>query len=133
MNLKLKETLAHLLDWANGANLTFAEMNLTWLNGTDGSGLYACRWGKVVTLVIVNPTKLEVGNNVIAQLPAGWRPKTTVSDVLIIPTWSGTPTNSLSLRASVVASGDVTIYNYRTSAISGDTNQNGALTYVVGG
>ena len=133
MNLKIKETLAHIVDWMNGANLTVNTISLPWNSGTSGTGIYIARWGKIATLTIWNPMKLAVGNNMVATLPAGYRPRIEAVIPLIAPTASGTPTNALSLRATIRTNGEIDIYNYRSSAISGSTNATGTATYVVGG
>ena len=115
----------------NNIRVDVTEMiDLGWNTGTDGSALTAERWGKVVTLHIVNPTKLAVGTNVVATLPAGWRPASQCHLPLIHPIGTITTGDDLSLRATIGTNGVISIYNYRSTAISGTTNASGTLSFV---
>lgn len=119
--------------YVDNANLTVKVLALSWDNGTAGSALAVARWGKIAMLTIWNPKKLAVGNNIVTTLPAGYRPRFDAILPLIAPTASGTPTNALSLRATIKENGNIEIYNYRSSAISDNTGASGTVTYVVGG
>lgn len=100
----------------------------TWNSGTAG-GAYAVRWGRVVMLMISNPTKLAKGSNNIFTMPVGWRPLNfDILEILAHP--GASDATSCDLRFSLGTNGVANIYNYRTSAISGNTNASLTLTYI---
>ncbi len=122
-----KSTIEQIQD-----DLKYQEITPTWATGTAGTALVSKRGG-VVTVAILNPTKLAVGNNTIFTLPVGWRPAQSAVQVLVAPTGSiSSGSTALSIRLTVASSGDVQLYNYRSSAISGNTNASGFVSYVVG-
>lgn len=136
----LSTTLAEALGitQSNETQITLPTMpsysyeNLTWATGTSGSTLKLERWGNVRTLTIANPTKLATGNNVVYNLASSDRPSVSIMQVLIQPV--GAIANGgifLSIRASVQTNGNIELYNYRSSAINGNTNQSGTLTWIV--
>ena len=113
--------------------MKYQEITPTWATGTAGTALVSKRGG-VVTVAIINPTKLAVGNNTIFTLPVGWRPALNAVQILVTPTASiSSGSTALSIRLTVSSSGVVQLYNYRSSAISGNTNASGFVSYVVGG
>ena len=118
--------------YVDGAKMTSSTETLTWATGTDGSGLYLMRYGRMRVLQVSNPTKLAVGNNTVHTLAVADRPLASVSTVLIQPVGAIAASGIfLSLRATVNQSGDIDIYNYRSTAINGNTNQSGTLVWIV--
>lgn len=96
----------------------------------DAGNVYVRRYGPVVTVSITNVTKAAVGENLIHTLPEGWRPPGALIQIMVAP-GSGTPANnSLSLRLQVNSEGKITVYNYRSTAITAATNQAGFITYI---
>lgn len=89
------------------------------------------KYGAVVTITVNNVSKAGVGNNVLLTLPAGWRPPAVSMTPLASPAGSmASGAQNLSLRLSVQSNGEVSVYNYRSSAITGNTNAGGVLTYI---
>lgn len=87
--------------------------------------------GKVVTIIVQNPTKLPAGANTITTLPEGWRPPVMASAPLIAPIGAITTNSTIaSIRLTVAADGTVNVRNYRSTAITDSTNQSGVLTYI---
>lgn len=125
--LDIKKLLTKIL-----TKLTYSYENLSWATGTAGSTLKLERYGNIRTLTILNPTKLAVGANVVHKLSVGDRPSVSTQQVLIQPV--GAIANGgifLSIRANVQTNGNIELYNYRSSAINGNTNQSGTLTWIV--
>lgn len=124
--LNVKNLLTKILE-----SLTVKAHTYTLPSTVAMSGLMFRKCGNVVTIMVTNPTKLAVGSNTLTTLPVGWRPPMGTSLVLTSPS-GGVATGStiVSLRLNVNTAGLVTIYNYRSSAISGDTNASGVMTYI---
>lgn len=99
----------------------------SWNTGTAGEA-QAYRWGRIVVLKIINPTKLAKGANTCFTLPVGWRPYGM--EYVHVLTAPNATTGASDLRASISTNGNVSIYNYRSSAISGNTNSSGSFTYI---
>lgn len=96
---------------------------------TVAMGLSIFRTGNVVSITIVNPTKMANQNNNILTLPEGWRPVSDAVFMLNAP-WSTGVTNQ-TLRMTINATtGVMAIYNYSGSAISSSTNIAQTCTYI---
>ena len=128
--LSMKSLLSKIVNYLNDVTTE----TFSWSSTTDGGGIDAAKWGKVVTLTVKNPTKLAEGNNIIFTLPLGWRPAIGCLMVWTRPAKStASTTNTDSLRLEIRTTGEVMIYNYRGEAISSNTNATNTITYVVGG
>lgn len=124
----MDEAMNYMADLAASTKFDVDMITPTWNSGTAGSA-YAIRWGRVVTIMISNPTKLARGNNNIFTLPVGWRPLGfQYLEILAHP--GASDATSCDLRFAISTSGVASIYNYKTSAVSGNTNASLSLTYI---
>jgi hypothetical protein len=119
--------------YVNNYDMSKSHIDITWNSGTAGTAR-ADKWGAMVTLTISNPTKLATGSNIVFTLPEGYRPMNLQYMNLTSPQAS-TSANvyGLSLRAMIYPNGQVQIYNYRSTAITSDTNASATVTYVAVG
>lgn len=128
--LSLKDLVQHVVNWIKDMNQV-QTLTPTWNTGTAGTANLR-KWGKVVELRINNPTALAVGQNDIFTLPVGWRPASNHVLMLIAPVGSiSAGGTQLALRATIRPNGNVEIYNYRSTAISGNSNASATITYIV--
>lgn len=124
----MNEAMNYMADLAASTKFDVDRITLTWNSGTAGSA-YAVRWGRVVMLMVSNPTKLAKGNNNVFTMPVGWRPLNfQILEILAHP--GASDAGSCDLRFGISTSGVASIYNYRNSAISGNTNASLTLTYI---
>lgn len=124
----MNEAMSYLADLAASTLFTTDTYTPTWTSSTAGSA-YAVRWGRVVTLKVSNPTKLAKGNNTCFTLPDGWRPL-AYEYVEILAHPGASDSGACDLRLSVNPNGNVNIYNYKSNAVSGNTNATLSLTYI---
>ena len=94
------------------------------------SGFVITKTGNVVSILVNNPTKMPKGDNAILTLPQGYRPRDPQYFMLNAPTSSGVSTTTV--RMAISTTGAVTMYNYASAAISGNTNISQTCTYVAG-
>lgn len=87
------------------------------------------RAGNVVSITIVNPTKMANQNNDILTLPVGWRPVHNVVFMLNAPSATGVTNQTLRMTINATT-GLMQIYNYSGSAISSSTNIAQTCTYI---
>lgn len=129
MNLKIKEVISNILQ-----SLLVKQYTMTFPSTVGIAYFKVYKCAGLVTIHAVNVNKASTGSNTIGVLPAGWRPKETATLMLIPPVSSiSTGGTELSLRLSVQTNGRVELYNYRSAAVSGNTNASGTLTFPVGG
>lgn len=124
----IDEAMNYMADFAASTKFDTETITPQWTSTTAGSA-YAVRWGRVVTLKVSNPTKLANGNNTCFTLPNGWRPLSYEQTIILGHPGQSDATTS-NLRLSVNPNGNVYIYNYKGSAISGNTNATVSLTYI---
>ena len=86
--------------------------------------------GNVVQLVVVNVRNIPNQGSTLLTIPEGFRPKSDTAFDLIQPRASGASFGFF-LRCTARADGRLTVYNYSGSAISGESNCYGSVTYIV--
>ena len=86
--------------------------------------------GNVVQLVVVNVRNIPNQATTLLTIPEGFKPKSDTAFDLIQPRTSGA-TMGYFLRCTARADGRLTVYNYSGSAINGESNCYGSVTYIV--
>lgn len=86
--------------------------------------------GNVVQLVVTNVKNLPNQSSTLLTIPEGFRPKSDTAFDLIQPRVAGASFGCF-LRCTARADGRLSVYNYSGSAISGESNCYGTVTYIV--
>lgn len=86
--------------------------------------------GNVVQMIVVNVKNIPNQASTLLTIPEGFRPKSDTAFDLIQPRVSGASFGFF-LRCMARADGRLTVYNYSGSAISGESNCYGSVTYIV--